>query len=339
MTASSYGSIANAYLYKHNNKASAKYYLKATEIFEKIGSSHYLCTALLGLGTAQRKLGRDKESIECLKKALSFLKGTKDQSLKTSISLNLAITYLNKGVNKNALAYYERSMALFKKVKDKTLASKLFLGFAQVYEKKKEYKNAYEHYVRYHDLYSEIFKEESDRVTKILRLKIEKERSEKETEIYKRKTRELQYEIESKTKELSAMASYLSQKNEFVKNLVNNVKQDFVDLRLEEKIGSFIGNAVRKAESASNINEDLKRFENELDRFSFDFIEKLSRKFPSLTRVELKICSMIKINLSTKEIANLLYLSTRTVETHRYNIYKKIKLKTPQSIITFLNSI
>ena len=134
------------------------------------------------------------------------------------------------------------------------------------------------------------------------------------------------------------MASYLSQKNEFVNNLVENIKKDLLDYRLEEKIGDYIQSAVRKAESAGNLNEDLKRFESELDKFSFSFIEQLSKKYPSLTRVELKICSMIKINLSTKEIANLLYLSTRTVESHKYNINKKIRLKPRQNIVTFLNA-
>ena len=105
------------------------------------------------------------------------------------------------------------------------------------------------------------------------------------------------------------MASYLSQKNEFVSNFVTNIKKDLLEYILEEKIRDYIKSAVRKAETAGNLNEDFKRFESELDKFSFSFIEKLSKKYPSLTRVELKICSMIKINFSTKEIANLLYLS------------------------------
>ena len=339
MIASSYGCLANAYLYKKNHTASADYYLKASAIFEKTGNRHYLATALLGLGTVYRELDKDKESADCLKKALTVIKGSHNLSLETSLSLNLAITFLKTDDVRNAMKYYNRSITLIKKVKDKTLASKLYQGFSEVYAQKNDFEKAYSHFKKYHDLYSEIFREESDRVNKILKLKLEKEKSEKEAEIYKLKTRELQYEIEMKTKELNAMASYLSQKNEFVKNLVENVKSDFSELKLEEKIGSFIGKAVKKAESASSINDDLKRFEGELDKFSFEFIEKLSKKYASLTRVELKICSMIKINLSTKEIANLLYLSVRTVENHKYRIAKKLKIKPSQNFITFLNSI
>ena len=105
-------------------------------------------------------------------------------------------------------------------------------------------------------------------------------------------------------------------------------------------LGKMVAKAVvKKAETASNLNEDLKRFESELDKFSFTFIEKLSKKYPALTRVELKICSMIKINLSTKEIANLLFLSGRTVENHKYRIGKKIRLKSDINLVTYLNSI
>ncbi|KPA11985.1 Signal transduction response regulator, receiver region domain protein [Candidatus Magnetomorum sp. HK-1] len=46
-----------------------------------------------------------------------------------------------------------------------------------------------------------------------------------------------------------------------------------------------------------------------------------------LTKTELKIASMIKEDLSTKEIATLMDISTSTIETHRKNIRKKIGLK------------
>lgn len=339
LTASALGCIANAYLYKHEYSNADKNYQKAAELFEKIENKFYLCTALLGIGTTKRELDDNDGSVKALKKALEIIKNSGNKGLNTSVSLNLAISFLNAGDDISAESYYKKSMSLIKKVNDKTLASKLFQGFAEVYENRGDMKKALEHYKKYHDLYAEIFKEESARINKILKLKYEKERSEKEAEIYKLRSKELQHEIDSKTKELNAMASYLSQKNEFVSNLVSNIKEDLLGFRLDEKIGDYINTAVKKAESAGSQNEDLKRFESELDKFSFSFISSLLKKFPTLTRVELKICSMIKINLSTKEMANLLYLSPRTVESHKYNINKKIKLKSKQNVVTFLNSV
>ena len=57
-----------------------------------------------------------------------------------------------------------------------------------------------------------------------------------------------------------------------------------------------------------------------------------------LTVTEIKICTLLKTGLTTKDIANVLFLSGRTVENHRYNIHRKLHLKN-QKLLTFLMNI
>lgn len=57
-----------------------------------------------------------------------------------------------------------------------------------------------------------------------------------------------------------------------------------------------------------------------------EFMEKLSNDYPNLTRNDLELCSLIKMNLSTKEIAQILNITTESVFTKKYRITKKIKL-------------
>ena len=45
-----------------------------------------------------------------------------------------------------------------------------------------------------------------------------------------------------------------------------------------------------------------------------------------LTKRELEICHLIKNGLSSKEIADMLYISERTAENHRTSIRKKLDL-------------
>lgn len=58
----------------------------------------------------------------------------------------------------------------------------------------------------------------------------------------------------------------------------------------------------------------------------------------SLSDREMQIVRALKEGLSSKEIASELNISLKTVEVHRHNILKKLKLKNTVSLINFINS-
>lgn len=57
----------------------------------------------------------------------------------------------------------------------------------------------------------------------------------------------------------------------------------------------------------------------------------------NLSRREIDIIKLIKEGLSSKEIASQLDISLKTVEVHRYNILKKLKLKNTAALVNFIN--
>jgi DNA-binding NarL/FixJ family response regulator len=58
----------------------------------------------------------------------------------------------------------------------------------------------------------------------------------------------------------------------------------------------------------------------------------------SLTEREIQIINHIREGMSSKEIASKLEISLKTVEVHRHNILKKLKLKNSASLVNFINS-
>ena len=57
-----------------------------------------------------------------------------------------------------------------------------------------------------------------------------------------------------------------------------------------------------------------------------------------LSEREIEVINQIRDGLSSKEIADRLDISIKTVEVHRHNILKKLKVKNTASLINYINS-
>ena len=77
-------------------------------------------------------------------------------------------------------------------------------------------------------------------------------------------------------------------------------------------------------------------FRRNLDRMDEKFFVKLQNAYPSLTSADLRFCALLRMNLSTKEIANTLNLTTRGVESARYRLRKKFGLEASDSLTGFI---
>lgn len=77
----------------------------------------------------------------------------------------------------------------------------------------------------------------------------------------------------------------------------------------------------------------LERLSTELQASSFNFQEKLKKRFPNLTAYDLRLCTYLKANLSTKEIAILLNITPDSVKKAKHRLRKKINLEPTEPFI------
>jgi DNA-binding CsgD family transcriptional regulator len=87
-----------------------------------------------------------------------------------------------------------------------------------------------------------------------------------------------------------------------------------------------------------NIEQDKnwKRFEENFDLVYENYLKRLGESYPELNMSDKKICAYIKMDLSSKDMAPLLNMSVRSIETNRYRIRQKLSLGRDVNLSDFL---
>ncbi|CAM4091269.1 helix-turn-helix and ligand-binding sensor domain-containing protein [Gillisia limnaea] len=139
-------------------------------------------------------------------------------------------------------------------------------------------------------------------------------------------------EITLKRKELANTTMIAAKKNEVLMEIQGELNKDkgkFTDQFQLKRIINKINKAIK--------NEDeWQVFETNFTELHEDFFRTLLKSYPELSNKDLKLCSYIKMNLSSKEIAPLMGISVRGVEVHRYRLRKKMELDSKENLTSFL---
>jgi DNA-binding CsgD family transcriptional regulator len=69
------------------------------------------------------------------------------------------------------------------------------------------------------------------------------------------------------------------------------------------------------------------------------FMSSLLKRYPVLSQSDLQFCTMIRMNLSTKEISSLFNIEQRSVYARKYRIMKKIGLNEDDNLESVLFAI
>jgi len=178
------------------------------------------------------------------------------------------------------------------------------------------------------------YEEEQRRLQYQHQLEIEKS----EKEIIRLKNIRLQSEVEHNNAVLASNTMNLLHKRE----LLNKIKDEILAVQEEvepEKRTKNIRRIIKIINEQLEMNDDWERFSLYFDKSNNDFLKTLKESFPLLTPSDLKLCAYLRLNLSTKAIADLLNLSIRGVESSRYRLRKKLSISNETSLSDFLGGV
>ena len=87
------------------------------------------------------------------------------------------------------------------------------------------------------------------------------------------------------------------------------------------------------------MDNDWEHFAQHFDKVHSDFVSILKEKHTAITPNEIKLSAYLRMNLSTKEIAQLMNISVRGIEISRYRLRKKLNLPTEISLFEYFINI
>jgi DNA-binding CsgD family transcriptional regulator len=147
----------------------------------------------------------------------------------------------------------------------------------------------------------------------------------------------LEAELENKKNELVKQTSALTRKGIVMNTLLEELEhqKNMLGDRYPAKLYVRIRSLMEKEQSVHN---DWIAFETYFNTAHQNFIEQFRKQYTDITTGDLRICCLLRMNLSTKEIASILNISVRAVELRRYRLRKRIGLDSDTNLVDFLLS-
>ncbi len=143
-------------------------------------------------------------------------------------------------------------------------------------------------------------------------------------------------------KKLLEQSLLLEQKDAAIREILSQYRDE--RKRIETLVQSNIDHLIRpiiekiKEIGDPSVDQHVKLLEANINEITTQFGNRISSSMLNLTRREIDICNMIKNGFSSKQISQALTVSTRTIETHRNSIRKKLDIAGKKvNLTTYLN--
>jgi tetratricopeptide (TPR) repeat protein/DNA-binding CsgD family transcriptional regulator len=147
----------------------------------------------------------------------------------------------------------------------------------------------------------------------------------------------LEKELEVKNKELTTNVMYQINKNELIQDIIKKLLKLSLKLSTDQK--DYIQDIIRDMEKAQD-KKIWDEFELRFHNVHNDFYEKLNAVCPGLSLNEKRLCSFLRLNMTTKEISSITGQSPKSIEMARTRLRKKLNLtNTETSLTDFLDTL
>ena len=147
-------------------------------------------------------------------------------------------------------------------------------------------------------------------------------------------------ELKNKELELLSTATYIEQRNNNLRNLRDNLNIATNNDSNKSKVNQFsTPKLTKELDSIIKSRSSFDSFKNQFTKAFPDFFKKLLNLHPNLSPTDLRLCAYIKMNQTNQDIASINNLSTRTVESQRYRLRRKLNIDKQTDLFNYLTNL
>lgn len=146
--------------------------------------------------------------------------------------------------------------------------------------------------------------------------------------------------VEMKRQEVMNVALSIVEQREFLESLRETVKklEKAEDDKERDRLIAELSSSIKQRLSYES-DVDSQYFYAQAESLHEDFNAKLSENFPNLTQQEKRLATLLRLGFSSKYIATLMNITSKSVEISRYRLRQKLGLKKGDNLVNFIKSI
>jgi tetratricopeptide (TPR) repeat protein len=325
--------------------------LQALSITEELNDREHQARFRVSLAQVYSHLDQFDLALDHAYRALEFF-GTRKNSVSCAqVLFVIGLTFARLDRLDEALEYLYKALEALGSASAPTLEHGICEWIAMTYEERKEPDLALEFYKRCTRLRFQIDSMKTQRALVMAEVKAKTERTMVENEQYRQQVKrlegeveqlegeveQLEGEVEQKAHVLTTMELRLARKDE----LIGDLKKKILDAGKSRNPNArkLLETLVDLLRSDEGDDTGWEAFERRFQEMHPGLLHELSQRYPSLTPMELRVCSLLRMNLISKDIAGILNTSVHTVNTHRRNLRAKLGLDSKTNLTALLMSM
>lgn len=160
---------------------------------------------------------------------------------------------------------------------------------------------------------------------------------EQQLKIDKMENELMEIQLKSNKESLINLALHFKSYIEYINPLKAKLKEAIDAPENEQKVK--LKNIYMEMQNNNGLFNNTENLYKQINDIYKDFIDRLEQKYPTITKSEKRLCAMLYINMSSKEIAVISNTTIRSVETSRYRLRKKFNLSRDEDMVNFLRTI